>query len=192
MSEAILATFTLIVMLIYFNKVKPKPPPRLLVTNGMKPPDLSGAIKIGTGDWAEVFLKDNKVIRAIYRQDSTMDTLKEMVNSSAVQNQARAAKIAPRVYSVGMRSDGRIYQVQQYLKDYRPIHDTNIDPRQLEILKRKLARNNISHNEINSGNILVNSRGRVKLVDFDTAAIKEGGSQGDRDLIDRIGNLYKN
>ena len=119
------------------NRPKLKQPikqPRLLVTNGLKPPDLSEAVKVGAGDWAEVYFQpsSNKVIRAIYPADSTKEMLKRVTQSSYIQNHARKAKIAPRVYSVGMRSDGRIY----------------------------------------------------------TATLKRGGSQSDRDLLTRIGNLY--
>ena len=177
------------------NRPKLKQPikqPRLLVTNGLKPPDLSEAVKVGAGDWAEVYFQpsSNKVIRAIYPADSTKEMLKRVTQSSYIQNHARKAKIAPRVYSVGMRSDGRIYQTMANLAGYKPIHDTKVDKRYLGSLAKRLARMGIAHNDINTGNIMVSPKGRLKVIDFDTATLKRGGSQSDRDLLTRIGNLY--
>ena len=173
-----------------FNRTTPKKP-RLLITNGISPPKLNPANKIAAGDWAEVYLEGNKITRAIYPADSNQKMLKKLTKSSYLQNYARdRAKVAPRVYSVGMRTDGRIYQTMEYLQGYTPLHATNVDKRQVDLVARKLARHNIAHNDINTGNIMVSPRGRIKIIDFDTATIKPGGSQGDRNLLTRIGNLY--
>lgn len=143
--------------------------------------------KIGQGDWGEIFLHDGLIVKMIYKADSTSEMLAKIKQGVEIQNQLANLGYAPRVYKIGSYQ-GRIWIKMEYLEGYQAIHDTRAD--ELDTVAKLLKDNNISHGDINSGNIMVSPEGDIKLIDFDQACYQKCGNQDDRDMFQRIANLY--
>ncbi len=158
----------------------------IITTDGLKPRDLSQAKYLTCGDWASIYVEGDRVYRVFSKEDSTQEKLEQVWSGAKLQN---SVDYAPKVYSVGKRTDGKIWVEMEYLKGYKPIHETNSCDRETILnLTKLLARDNISHNDINSGNILTKDND-IKLIDFDTAS-KGSASKLDKTLITRIANMY--
>lgn len=160
----------------------------MIITTGLQATDLTQAVKIGQGEWADVYLLNNKVYRVIFQADSTLEMLNKVIEGSKIQNSLSA--IAPEIYSVGLRRDGRIWVEMEYLADYAPIYETKADKNKVLSIGDYLKKKGIAHNDINTGNLMINPNGEIKVIDFDTATKKLGGEKSDRVLLNRIASLY--
>lgn len=159
----------------------------MISTDGLSAPKIETLKQIGKGEWADVYRSGDRIFKAIYKDDSDSKMSAKVKTGARLQN--KVSKIAPKVYSVGLRRDGRIWIEMEYLDGFVPVHNSTIKLEQTKAIASTLAANNIAHNDINSGNILVNGT-EVKIIDFDAATEIEGGTQSDRNLLTRIGNFF--
>lgn len=138
-----------------------------------------------SGEWGDVFVRGNRVFKAIYLADSTFDKLNQIRLASTLQN---TFPNAPKVYSLGMRLDGRIWIEMDYLQGYQNIEDVPCNKILILSLIKQLQQANISHNDVNSRNIMTNGS-HCMLVDWDDATSFNNKSM-DSNLITRIANFY--
>ena len=161
---------------------------KMLLTNGLSAPQVKESDKVNQGEWADIYLANDRIYKAIFAADSDIRMLRNVIQGANIQNSV--SEIAPKVHSVGKRNDGRIWIEMEYLEGFTPVHENSITEEQINAIANTLKEKNIAHNDINTGNILVKDN-QFKVIDFDQATIKVEGSEKDRNLLVRIGNMFK-
>lgn len=127
---------------------------------------------IGQGEFAEVYTDGVRAYKHYKTEEVTPNLL--------IQN---SITCSPRAYSF----ENKIL-VQELILGV-PIHCAKkVNLESLRNIGKELKQSGISHNDINSGNIIVDKEGNCFLIDFDLASY--GNNPEDYEMLERIEKFY--
>ena len=145
-------------------------------------------IKIGEGCQGEIFFETSEPDVCYKHFYPNIITVKSLIETSELQNRVAELGYAPFAHECFYIGNDTLVLCQDYLKGYK-----ELDPNHPDIdyiiytVINALKEANVTHNDLFTGNILVNDQLDIKIIDF---AMAEHGFEDGFDYESLINDLY--